>query len=65
MTATYVIDCERCPKRTDERECEDCIVAYLVDKPAGAVVFDVAEERAIRALADGGLIPEVKLRRSG
>lgn len=37
--------------------CDDCIVTYLLDRPDGAVVFDVDEERAIRALQDRGLAP--------
>lgn len=37
--------------------CEDCIVTYLLDRPDGAVVFDVDAERAIRTLQDRGLAP--------
>lgn len=37
--------------------CDDCIVTHLLDRPAGAVVFDVAEERALRALQGEGLAP--------
>ena len=54
---TLVIDCSRCPDRQGEVACEGCIVAYIIDRPEGAVVFDAAEERAIRALRDGGLLP--------
>lgn len=37
--------------------CDDCIVTYLLDRPEGAVVFDVEEERAIRTLQERGLAP--------
>jgi hypothetical protein len=57
-----VIDCTACPYRGSE-ECEDCLVAYLLDRPEGAVVFDAAEERALRALREGGLLPDVRFGR--
>ena len=63
MTANeLVIDCEGCPNRA-AGGCDDCLVAYILDRPEGAVVFNVAEERAIRALRDGGLLPEVRFGR--
>jgi hypothetical protein len=52
-----VLDCDACPDRVGEAECDGCIVAYLLDRPAGAIVFNAAEERALRALRDGGLLP--------
>ena len=67
MTANeLVIDCEGCPNR-ESGGCDDCLVAYILDRSEGAVVFNVAEERAIRALREGGLLPDVRLphRRSG
>lgn len=49
-----LIDCGECTmKNTDA--CDDCIVTYLLDRPEGAVVFDVAEERALRVLHSSGL----------
>jgi len=57
-----VIDCSSCPNRSEE-PCEDCLVAYVLERPEGAIVFDAAEERALRALRDGGLIPDVKFGR--
>jgi hypothetical protein len=58
-----VIDCTNCPNRT-ENACVDCLVAYILDRPEGAIVFDAAEERAIRALRDGGLLPDVRFGRA-
>lgn len=49
-----LIDCNACTMQ-GTTACDDCVVTYLLDKPAGAVVFDVAEERAIRRLQDAGL----------
>jgi hypothetical protein len=50
------IDCGDCVMQHTDA-CDDCIVTFLLDRPRGAVVFDVAEERAIRALQEGGLAP--------
>ena len=55
------IDCETCFAR-DSDACGDCIVTFLLERPEGAVVFDVAEERALRALHDGGLAPALRYR---
>jgi hypothetical protein len=38
--------------------CDDCIVTVLLDREAGdAVVLDLEEARAVRALQRGGLAP--------
>jgi hypothetical protein len=59
-----VIDCSDCVvRRTDA--CDDCIVSFVLDRPGGAVVFDAAEERALRALRDGGLLSGVRIQRTG
>lgn len=58
------IDCDDCVMQHTE-VCGECIVTYLLDRPAGAVVFDVAEERAVRALQDGGLAPRSRFAASG
>jgi hypothetical protein len=52
-----LIDCDTCTMR--DIACEDCVVSYLLDRPEGAVVLDLAEERALRELARAGLTPEV------
>jgi hypothetical protein len=44
--------------------CSDCVVTFICDRsPEDAVVFDVAEERALRVLGRNGLVPP--LRHSG
>jgi hypothetical protein len=58
-----VIDCAACPKRVDDAECDDCLVSFILDHSAEAVVFDVAEERALRALSAGGLLPAARFKR--
>ena len=50
------IDCNDCVMQATDA-CGDCIVTFLLDRPEGAVVFDVAEERALRVLSDQGLAP--------
>ncbi len=65
MTADLTIDCDTCiMRRTDA--CRDCVVTFLVEHDrtdSGAVVIDVAEQRALRLLAAGGLVPELRHRR--
>lgn len=61
--ATLIIDCDRCAMQ-HTHHCRDCVVTALLD-PApgeGAIVIDVEEERALRRLADEGLIPEIRMR---
>lgn len=50
------IDCNDCVMQATDA-CGDCIVTFLLDRPEGAVIFDVAEERALRVLHDEGLAP--------
>ncbi len=57
------IDCDTCVARLTDA-CRDCIVTHLLERPPGAVVFDVEQERAIRALQDGGLAPVSRYRAS-
>ena len=57
-----VIDCSDCAMRGTEA-CEDCLVSYILDRPEGAVIFDAAEERALRSLRDGGLLPDLRFGR--
>ena len=54
--------------------CADCVVTFLYrdeepdsgsDSQPGAIVFDIAEIRAMRALAEAGLVPTLRHRESG
>jgi hypothetical protein len=50
------IDCDACVLR-DSDACADCVVTFLIERPEGAIVFDVEEERALRSLQGAGLAP--------
>lgn len=64
--ATFTIDCTTCVMRRTEA-CRDCVVTFLesIEAPRDAVVVDVAELRAMRLLADQGLVPRLRHRRAG
>ena len=52
-----LIDCETCPVQGEG--CPDCVVAFLLDRPAVAspIDLDPAERRALNRLAAAGLVP--------
>ncbi len=65
--ATVTIDCDTCVMRRTEA-CRDCVVTFLVSterRDHEAVVVDVAELRALRLLADQGMVPRLRHRRAG
>ena len=51
-----IIDCDTCTVRGDA--CGDCVVGVLLGSP---VALDPEEQRALGVLADGGLIPPLRL----
>jgi hypothetical protein len=56
------IDCDDCVMRATSA-CDDCVVSFIVKRePGDAVVVDVEEERALRALGDRGLVPRLRHR---
>jgi predicted dinucleotide-binding enzyme len=56
------IDCGDCAMDGTDA-CADCIVTFMCTRDdAGAVVVDVAEARALRALQAGGLLPTLRHR---
>jgi hypothetical protein len=59
-----LISCETCAMQHTDH-CNDCVVMAVVDPSprTGALVIDADEERALRELADAGLIPEIRMRR--
>lgn len=60
--APVVIDCGTCVMRLTSA-CRDCMVTALLDhRPDDALVFDLAEYRAVRLLADAGLVPSLRHR---
>ncbi len=57
-----VIDCDDCMMRNSDA-CADCVVTYICGRePDDAVVIDIADLRAMRLLADAGLVPELRHR---
>jgi len=59
-TDSITIDCDTCIMK-DTDACTDCVVTYLCERePATAVVIDLADFRAMKALAEAGLVPELR-----
>ena len=59
-TQPLTIDCGDCVMAETDA-CNDCIVSFIVNRePGDAVVVDAAEERALRSLSDGGLVPQLR-----
>lgn len=54
-----VIDCDGCAVRG--LACGDCVVTVLLGAPPDGVQLDDTERRALAALADGGLVPPLRL----
>ncbi len=59
---SITIDCDECIMR-DTDACTDCVVTFICDRePDDAVVIDIEDLRAMRLLADAGLVPELRHR---
>jgi hypothetical protein len=60
------ISCDECSMQSTSA-CDDCVVSFICDRePEEAVVFDVAEARAMRMLQGAGLVPGLRhVRRTG
>ncbi|MFD2418649.1 hypothetical protein [Amycolatopsis pigmentata] len=52
------VDCGRCVLRG--LACSDCVIGALVD-PSWPVEWDEVELRAVEALAEGGLLPRLRM----
>lgn len=64
-TGVLRIDCDECAL-DGTAACADCVVTFLCARDdGGAVVIDVAEVRALRMFAEGGLVPSLRHRRVG
>ena len=66
MAESLTIDCSECVMHHTDA-CDDCVVTFICDRePDEAVVLDVGEARAVRALSEGGLVPGLRhVRRTG
>ena len=62
---SLVVDCHTCTVRGIA--CDDCVIAVLLggppDEETEPLGIDPVEVRALGALADGGLVPPLRLRR--
>jgi hypothetical protein len=60
------ISCDDCVMQHTSA-CDDCVVTFICDRqPGDAVVIDAAEARAVRLLAQAGLVPRLRhSRRTG
>jgi hypothetical protein len=55
-----IIDCDTCVMQHTDT-CDDCVVMFVTNRePGDALVIDVAEERAVRALQREGLLPDLR-----
>ena len=54
-----LIDCDRCAVRGTA--CGDCVVTVLLGSPPRGVEVDAAQQAALEALADAGLVPPLRL----
>lgn len=58
-----IIDCDSCVMK--HLACEDCVVSFLTDPARDSPDIGVAEHAALAVLADSGLVPPLRLRRTG
>ena len=54
-----LISCDDCRMQGTDA-CSECVVSFILDRSDEAVVFDAAEERAIREMNRAGLLPGVR-----
>ncbi len=55
------ISCDSCVMQHTST-CSDCVVTFICDSADSAVMFDLAEQRAVRLLASAGLVPTLRHR---
>ncbi|HMK99319.1 MAG TPA: hypothetical protein VK428_03945 [Acidimicrobiales bacterium] len=66
-SSTVSISCDEC-RLQDSDACDDCLVSFVLGRdPEDALIIDVEEARAMRQLADAGLVPSLRFtsRRGG
>lgn len=60
MASSFTISCDDCTMRATPA-CDDCVVTFLCERePDDAVTIDLAEEQAVRRLANAGLVPRLR-----
>ena len=64
---SITIDCDECIMRATTA-CTDCVVTFICDRTdlsgssrtESALVFDLAEQRAVRWFAEAGMVPTLR-----
>lgn len=65
MATSFTISCNDCAMQATA-VCDDCVVTYLCARePDDAVTIDLVEQRAVRLLADAGLVPRLRHQAGG
>lgn len=58
--SSVTIDCDACIMQHTPA-CDDCVVTYLCEREVEqAVVIQIEDLRAMRALAQAGLVPDLR-----
>ena len=64
---SIIIDCDDCTMR-GTAACGDCVVTHICgngdaeSSPGDAIVFDLAERRAVQWFAEAGMVPTLRHR---
>jgi len=59
----FTIVCDDCVMQGTD-SCDDCVVTFICNRaPDDAIVIRADEVRAVRLLADAGLVPRLRHRR--
>ena len=62
VSEPLVVSCETCVMRFSEA-CADCLVTFMCgDATETTVIFDIDEQRALRLLANAGMVPTLRHR---
>ena len=65
MSTGFTISCDDCCMQGTDA-CGDCVVTFICDRdPNDAVTVDIEEARAVRLLAEAGLVPRLRHRSIG
>ena len=60
MASAFTISCDDCVAK-DTSACAECVVTFICGRePDDAVIIDADEERAVRLLAQAGLVPRLR-----
>jgi hypothetical protein len=63
-SGSFTISCDDCVARATDA-CADCVVTFVCDRdPGDAITIRLDEARAVRLLADAGLVPHLRHERA-